>query len=262
MTSPQPPAPSPFQFVFVSYYAIILAAGRGKRMRDESLPAEFPKVLRQVKGRALVDYVVHALHGAGIADITLIVGFGADYVRREMGDTFAYALQTEQRGSGHAVASAKSLLDGREGSAIVMCGDSPLFTAATISRLKDHHSSTGATITLVSAVLDDPTGYGRIKRDEMGRITGIVEEKCASPEEKSILEINGGALAFDSHWLWKNIHLIQTNEAGELNLTDLVRVAISQGRLVAAVECLAEEVMGVNTPDDLRNAEKVLAGRG
>ena len=245
----------------VTCYAIVLAAGKGKRMRDESLPAEFPKVLRQVKGRALVDYVVDALRQADVTDITLIVGFGADYVRQAMGDTFTYAVQSEQLGSGHAVASARELLGDRSGTAIVMCGDSPLFTSSTINRLKDHHASTGATITLVSAFLDNPTGYGRIKRDGDGRITGIVEEKCASDEEKSIKEINGGALAFDSKWLWENIDRMQVNEAGELNLTDLVRVAISQGKLVEAVATDPEEVMGVNTPEDLREAERILAGR-
>jgi bifunctional UDP-N-acetylglucosamine pyrophosphorylase/glucosamine-1-phosphate N-acetyltransferase len=246
----------------MNYYAIVLAAGRGKRMRDESLPAEFPKVLRQVRGRALVDYVVEALRGAGVTDITLIVGFGADYVRSAMGDGFTYATQSEQLGSGHAVACAREELSGRSGTAIVMCGDSPLFTSETILRLKEHHDATGATITLVSAVLDDPTGYGRIVRDSSGRITGIAEQKCATEAEKSIREINGGALAFDSEWLWANIDQMQVNEAGEQNLTDLVRVAISQGRLVEAVDCMPEEVMGVNTPDDLANAERILSGRG
>ncbi len=245
----------------MNYYAIVLAAGRGKRMRDESLPSEFPKVLRQVRGRALVEYVVDALRGAGVDDIALVVGFGAEFVRDAMGEGFTYATQTEQLGSGHAVACAREALLGRGGSVIVMCGDSPLFTSETISRLIACHRESSATITLVSSVLDDPTGYGRIMREKSGRITGIVEEKCAGAAEKAVREINGGALAFDSAWLWENIDQMQVNDAGELNLTDLVRVAISQGKPVEAVECLPEEVMGVNTPTDLANAEKILEKR-
>ena len=246
----------------MDFYAIILAAGKGKRMRDEAAPDEFPKVLRQVCGRPLISYVIDALRSAGITDISIVVGFGADYVRRAVGDGWRYILQGEQLGSGHAVACAREALGGRSGSAIIMCGDSPLFTAATISSLADRHAASGATITLVSALLDDPTGYGRIERNADGQIVGIVEEKCASDRQKAIREINGGAYAFDSEWLWKNIHRIERNEVGELNLTDLVRVAVSQGRRLEAVAADPQEVIGVNTPADLARVEEVLRLRG
>lgn len=245
----------------MDFYAIILAAGRGKRMRDEATPAEFPKVLRQAAERPLIGYVIDALRGAGVDDINIIVGFGAEQVKAALGEEFDYILQPEQLGSGHAVACGKDMLSGRGGHAIIMCGDSPLFTPETLRKLKDHHKHTDATITLVSATLDDPTGYGRIKRSPDGRISGVVEEKCASPEEKTIREINGGAYAFDSEWLWTNIHRIEVNEAGELNLTDLVRIAIADGLTVEAVPTAPEEVMGVNTPANLAEVESILRTR-
>ncbi|MEN6371963.1 MAG: sugar phosphate nucleotidyltransferase [Armatimonadota bacterium] len=243
------------------FYAIILAAGKGKRMRDENAPVEFPKVLRQAAGRPLIAYVIDTLSNAGIADINIIVGFGADYVKSALGSSYRYILQNEQLGSGHAVLSAKDELGERLGAAIIMCGDSPLFTPATIISLKERHLSSGAAITLVSAELNDPAGYGRIKRLASGEITGVVEEKCATVEEKLIHEINGGAYAFDSKWLWENIGCMERNEAGELNLTDLVRVAIAQKKKVEAVIVPAEEVMGANTPSDLRVIEDILETR-
>jgi len=243
------------------FYAIILAAGKGKRMRDEEAPAEFPKVLRQASGRPLIAYVIQTLKSVGVDDINIIIGFGADYVRDALGSGYRYIMQHEQQGSGHAVHCAKETLGIRPGHAIIMCGDSPLFTPGTITSLKECHISSGATITLVSAVLSDPTGYGRIKRLPTGEISGVVEEKCATPEEKSIQEINGGAYAFDSAWLWENIGQMERNEAGELNLTDLVRVATNQGKKIEAVKVEPEEVMGVNTPADLKAVEKILDSR-
>ncbi|MEN6522081.1 MAG: sugar phosphate nucleotidyltransferase [Armatimonadota bacterium] len=243
------------------FYAIILAAGKGKRIRDENAPGEFPKVLRQAAGRPLISYVIDTLLSAGIDDINIIVGFGADYVKSALGSGYRYILQDEQLGSGHAVLSAKGEFGERLGAAVIMCGDSPLFTPGTILSLKERHLSSGAAITLVSAELDDPTGYGRIKRLASGEITGVAEEKCATADEKSIREINGGAYAFDSKWLWENIGCMERNEAGELNLTDLVRVAISQKKIVEAVIVPAEEVMGANTPSDLRAIEDILESR-
>jgi bifunctional UDP-N-acetylglucosamine pyrophosphorylase/glucosamine-1-phosphate N-acetyltransferase len=245
----------------MSFYAIILAAGKGERMRGEAASAEFPKVLRQLCGRPMIAYVIDAIRAAGVSDITIIVGFGADHVRRTTGGRLRYILQKEQLGSGHAVASGKGALGGRGGNALIMCGDSPLFTAATISSLMEHHTETRTTITLVSAVVDDPPGYGRVTRGPSGRITGIVEEKCATPEERAIREINGGAYAFDSKWLWANIDRIEPGEGGELYLTDLVRIATSEGREVDAVPAAAEEVLGVNTPADLRRVEDILRRR-
>jgi len=242
------------------FAAIVLAAGRGSRFGGEA-GRPFPKVLRPVLGRPMVRWVLDALRGAGIDDITLIVGFGADQVRREIGPSVRYVVQTEQKGSGHAVACAKDTFDAYRGSLVVMCGDSPLFTSETIRRIADQHVLAGAVVTLASARLDDPTGYGRIVRDSHGRIVAIVEEKCASDREKAIREVNGGIYAFDARWLFGSIDKMAINEVGEYNLTDMVRVAIEQGRTVSAIECDPSELLGVNTPDQLAEVEATLRGR-
>ena len=242
-------------------YAIILAAGKGTRISTGSRRVEFPKVLRRIAGKSLISYVIDSIHGAGVNDINIIVGFGADRVKMTVGSGYHYILQEKQLGSGHAVACAKSALEKRGGHAIIACGDSPMFTPATILALIERHLSTGAIITLVSAMLDDPTGYGRIKRGLSGEIVGIVEEKCASVKEQAIREINGGAYAFDSRWLWENISSIGRKKAGEMGLTELVEVAVTQGKRVEAVQAAAEEVMGVNTPADLRRVRDILRRR-
>ncbi len=239
---------------------LVLAAGKGSRFGGEP-GRPFPKVLRPVLGRPMVSWVIDALRGAGVGDITLIVGFGADEVRREIGPSVRYVLQAEQKGSGHAVACAKEAFDGHRAGLVVMCGDSPLFTADTVRRMVDGHEMASAAVTLTSARLDDPSGYGRIVRDADGNIVGIVEEKCADEREKAIREVNGGAYGFDARWLFDNIDKMAVNEAGEYNLTDMVRVAIEQGRTVTAIECDPRELLGVNTPQQLAEVEAILRGR-
>lgn len=239
---------------------LILAAGKGSRFQKETGEA-FPKVLRPVLGRPMVRFVIDALNNAGVADITLIVGFQAHAVIGELGDTYSYVLQPEQKGSGHAVACARNAFEGYTGNLAVMCGDSPLFTAETIRRITREHEAGNAAVTLASAVLEDPFGYGRIRRSSTGRIVGVVEEKCASAAERDIKEVNGGAYAFDAAWLFGNIDQMAVNEAGEYNLTDMVRVAIEQGRQVSAVECDPTELLGVNTPEQLAIIENILCNR-
>ena len=239
---------------------LVLAAGKGSRFASES-HEPFPKVLRLVLGRPMVCYVLDALRGAGIKDITLIVGFGAKQVTSEVGTGVKYVLQTEQKGSGHAVACAKDALREFDGSLIIMCGDSPLFTAETVRRISEQHARTHAVATLATAILDDPFGYGRIVRNPSGAIAGIVEEKCADSNEKAIREVNGGAYAFDARWLFDNIDQMTINSAGEYNLTDMIRVAVEQKQTISAVQCDPIELLGVNTPDQLATVEELLRSR-
>lgn len=244
----------------INFRGLILAAGRGSRFQSET-GEPFAKVLRPMLGKPMVKYVIDALNKVGIDDITLIVGYQADQVMREMGPSFSYVMQAEQKGSGHAVMCAKEAFSDFAGHLVIMCGDSPLFKTDTISRLMSKHVDTQAVITLAAAELDDPTGYGRIIRDNSGHIIGIVEEKCATPYERAIKEVNGGAYAFDSKWLFGNIENMEINEAGEYNLTDMVRVAIEQGRTVSAVPCDPIELAGVNTPEQLTAVEEIIRGR-
>lgn len=239
---------------------LVLAAGKGSRFAGAT-GDNLPKVLRRVLGKPIIAYVLDALKCAGIRDVTLVVGYGADQVMNEVGGGVRYARQTEQKGSGHAVACARETFADFDGILVIMCGDSPLFTAATISAILNEHKQTQAAISLASARLDDPFGYGRIVRDSRGAVSGIVEEKCANESEKAIQEVNGGVYAFDSRWLFDNIDKMAINEAGEYNLTDMVRVAVAQNRTVATIECDPQELTGVNTPDQLLVVEEVLRGR-
>jgi len=237
---------------------LVLAAGKGTRFQSGQ---PMPKVLRPVLGRPMVSYVIESLRGAGVEDITLVVGFGADEVIGALGSQFYYVHQLEQLGSGHAVMCAREHFAGFSGSLVVMCGDSPLFGSGTLHKMIDEHTRTGASITLAVTTLDDPFGYGRILRDDFGRVVGIVEEKCASDKERSIREVNGGAYVFDAEWLFGNIHLMTRNQSGEYNLTDMVRVAAEQNLQVSTVQCDPEELLGVNTPEQLALIEEILRGK-
>lgn len=238
----------------------MLAAGRGTRFAGEA-GQDFPKVLRPLLGKPVICHVLDTLAGAGVTDVAVVVGFGAGRVRSVLGDSFAYAVQPEQKGSGDAVRCARGLYEDADGSLVVMCGDSPLFLPETIRRMTDIHRRTGAAVTLAAAKLEDPAGYGRILRGGSGEVAGIVEEKCASAEQRAVKEVNGGAYVFDIRWLFDNISLMAENEAGEYNLTDIVRVAAEQGRRISCAECGAEEIGGVNTPEQLAAAEAVMAKR-
>lgn len=241
------------------FAGLVLAGGKGTRFPSEHGHLH-PKVLRHALGRPIIDYVLDTLTQAGADGITLVVGYGANEVRRALGDRVAYAVQHEQHGSGHAALCAKDCYDDYEGPLVVMCGDSPLFAAATVRALVEEHQQANAVVTLASAVLESPFGYGRILRDTGGAIKGVVEEKCADAEQKAIREVNGGAYCFDAGWLYNNIDCMALNEAREYNLTDMVRVAVEQNLTVSAVHCDPAELLGVNTPEQLAAVEDILRG--
>jgi bifunctional UDP-N-acetylglucosamine pyrophosphorylase / glucosamine-1-phosphate N-acetyltransferase len=242
------------------FAGLVLAGGRGKRFPSEHGHLH-PKVLRHALGRPIVEYVLDALRGAGVDDITLVIGYGSNEVRRALGDRVEYAVQHEQHGSGHAAKCAKECYESYDGSLVVMCGDSPLFAAETVLALVEKHEKNNAAVTLASAVLENPFGYGRILRDSDGAIRGVVEEKCANEQQRAIREVNGGAYCFDASWMFGNIEKMALNEAHEYNLTDMVRVAVEQNLTVSAVECDPQELLGVNTPEQLAVVEEILRGR-
>jgi bifunctional UDP-N-acetylglucosamine pyrophosphorylase/glucosamine-1-phosphate N-acetyltransferase len=242
------------------FAGLVLAGGRGKRFPSEHGHLH-PKVLRHALGRPIVEYVLDALHGAGCDDVTLVIGYGANEVRRAVGDKVGYAMQHEQHGSGHAAKCAGDVYEGYQGALVVMCGDSPLFAAETVREMVEEHTRRGAAVTLASASLENPFGYGRILRDPDGAIRGVVEEKCANEEQKAIREVNGGAYCFDAGWLFGNIEEMALNDAHEYNLTDMVRVAVEQKRTVSAVACDPKELFGVNTPEQLAVVEEILKTR-
>jgi bifunctional UDP-N-acetylglucosamine pyrophosphorylase/glucosamine-1-phosphate N-acetyltransferase len=238
------------------FQAIILAAGKGTRMGSD-----LPKVLLSLAGRPVLAHVLDSLAQVGITRPVVVIGAGGELVKETLGDCCIYAVQEEQLGSGHAVMCARDAA-GHAENILVMCGDSPLFRVETIRSVMEAHLRERATITLVSAVLEDSSGYGRILRGPGGEVSGIVEEKLAAEEQRAIKEINGGLYAFDAPWLWESIGLMRRNKAGEYCLTEMVDVALAQGRRVITVTASPDEVAGINTPEQLRAAERVLRRRG
>lgn len=220
-----------------------------------------PKVLRLVAGRPMVSIVVGILRDAGVSPICVVVGSHSADVREALGPGVLYAVQQEPKGSGDAAAAAASVLEGLGiEDTIVACGDSPLFSVETVRRLLDEHRRSGAVVTLTSALLDDPRGYGRIIRNQAGGVAAIVEEAEASEAVRATREVNGGLYAFKSKWLWSSL---AAADAGpdEFVLTQIVQDAASSGKHVAAVECDPAEVAGVNTPEQLLAAERTLLSR-
>ena len=239
-------------------YAIILAAGQGSRMKSKLY-----KVLHPVAGKPMVEHVVGQVEAAGSDRIVTIVGFGAEQVKEHLGDSSDYALQAEQLGTCHAVLQAESLLKDKDGITLVICGDTPLLTAETLNDLFDYHQEKGAKATILTAVAEDPTGYGRVLRDDLGIVTRIVEQKDATQEEARVQEINTGTYCFDNEALFDALSKVGTNNAqGEYYLTDTIKIMRDKGQKVGAFNgSTIEELMGVNSRVELSKAEEIMRRR-
>ncbi|WP_296111267.1 bifunctional UDP-N-acetylglucosamine diphosphorylase/glucosamine-1-phosphate N-acetyltransferase GlmU [uncultured Limosilactobacillus sp.] len=238
--------------------AIILAAGKGTRMKSK-----LHKVLHEVCGKSMVEHVLSQLQLAGINKIVTVVGFGADDVKHTLGDQVAYALQKQQLGTGHAVMQTESLLGQSKGETLVVSGDTPLFTAATFDRLFDYHEQRHAAVTILTSKAPDPTGYGRIVRNEVGIVERIVEQKDATSEEQDIHEINTGVYCFDNQKLFAALKkLTNDNVQGEYYLTDVIGILKSQNEVVTAYQMDDfEESMGVNDLVALAKARRIMQER-
>lgn len=238
--------------------AVILAAGQGKRMKSD-----IPKVLHSLCGRPMIHYVLEAVEGVGPSLVVVVVGFGGDMVARVVEGRAQVVYQKEQLGTAHALLQAAPLLAGFDGHILVTCGDTPLLTAATLKRLVETHLSGGASATLLTACLDDPTGYGRVVRDEAGRVRKVVEQKDATPAELAIKEVNTGVYCFAAAGLFETLAALgRENAQGEYYLTDVVENYVSRGLTVAAVAAEdPREVEGVNDRVQLARAEGLLRRR-
>lgn len=233
--------------------AVVLAAGKSTRMRSR-----LPKVLHPVCGRPILAHILHALTDAGVGRRIAVVGHEAETVRGAIDNYFGagqieYAYQTEQKGTGHAVQMAENAFDGFTGTVLVLAGDTPLLSSEVLKLLLTEHAQTGATATVLTAVLPDAGAYGRIVRGENGEVLGIVEAKDATPEQKRIGEINTGVFAFDAVALFTALRDLQPNNAqGELYLTDVLGLLRNAGKTVRAVVSTDTDViLGVNTRVEL-----------
>ncbi len=238
--------------------AVILAAGKGTRMKST-----MPKVLHKIGGKPMVEQVLHTVKEIDIKESVVIVGFGGEAVQSYLGDQAKYAVQKEQNGTGHAVQQTETLLGNKKGTILVLCGDTPLITGETLVGMLDTHKKEGASATILTAKIDNPTGYGRIIRNDKDDVVRIVEQKDGTEEELAVQEINTGIYAFDSMHLWPALEQINGNNAqGELYLTDVIAILVNEGKKVAAyVTSTPEETLGVNSRAQLAEGERILRER-
>ncbi len=237
--------------------ALILAAGEGTRMKSVHA-----KATHELLDKPLVRWAVDAARAAGCKRVITVVGHGADEVVPLVSDT-EVVLQSEQRGTGHAVMCAREALRGVAGSLVVLNGDSPLLRAETIRALVSAREREGAAIEVLTMEMDDPTGYGRIIRGAGDVVEGIVEQRDCTPEQALIRECNSGAYCFDAHVLLERIGELSTDNAqGEYYLTDVLALCRDDGLEVHAMLARdASETMGVNSRLQLAQATKVMQGR-
>lgn len=240
--------------------AVILAAGQGTRMRSD-----LPKVLHEVCGRPMLAYVLDACRQAGVGQQYVVVGYGAAQVRAALeGEPGVHFVeQSEQRGTGHAVLCARAAVEGRYDDLLVLCGDGPLVRAATLTALLERHRSTQAAATLATAVLDDPTGYGRIVRDAEGRLRAIVEERDCDAAQRRIREVNPSYYCFRAAELFAALEQVRPDNAkGEYYLTDVFALLVAAGRKVEVLAAVpAEDVLGINSRRDLATVNRIMRER-
>jgi bifunctional UDP-N-acetylglucosamine pyrophosphorylase / glucosamine-1-phosphate N-acetyltransferase len=239
--------------------AVVLAAGKGKRMKSD-----LPKVLHPIHDRPMISILMDTLHSMTFEQIAVVIGYKGEMVQKALSDyPVTFVWQTEQLGTGHAVMMAEPELKDFRGTVLVAAGDVPFLSQKSISRLFEVHESTAAAATCLSAVVDDPTGYGRIIRvDDSDQLARIVEHKDADQATLQIREINTGTLCFDAGLLFSTLQLLKNDNAqGEYYLTDCVKILHEQGRRVSVV-CAdnSNEVLGVNSVDQLRDLERRFNG--
>jgi bifunctional UDP-N-acetylglucosamine pyrophosphorylase/glucosamine-1-phosphate N-acetyltransferase len=243
-----------------SLASVVLAAGKGTRMKSGLI-----KVLHPIAGLPMIAWPVAAAREAGSDPIVLVIGHQANAVQGVFrGSTdIRCAMQEEQLGTGHAVACALEALAGFRGTVLILCGDTPLLRAKTLKKMFTYHRDNQATVTVLTALMDDPYGYGRVVRDDSGRVSRIVEQKDADPEEQEIREINSGIYCMDSDFLFSTIREVGNDNAqGEYYLTDLLAIAVRKGLDCCALQTTdAEEIMGVNDRVQLAEAAHILRRR-
>ena len=241
-------------------YGIILGAGEGTRMKSC-----LPKVLHKVAGKELISHVMDCLNSAvKMQKLVVVVGSGSDLVIEHLKKYNAdYAFQKERLGSAHALLQAKNKFKNLDGQLIVMCGDTPLVKSSTIKNLLKHHIKNKNNATVLSGMVQNPFGYGRIVRNSNGAVTCIVEEKSATDEEKNIKEINSGIYCFDLKVLWKELNKVDNkNNKKEYYLTDVIEILNKDGYKTDAVALTTEEeILGVNDRKQLAVAETILRER-
>ena len=235
--------------------AVILAAGKGTRMKSE-----LPKVIHPILGRPMVSYIIDACKKAGIQRLLLVIGHRADLVQETLGPNFEYVHQTQQLGTGHALMMVSESLRSFKGDLLVLAGDTPLLTGSILKKLINKHKKTTAAATMMTAVLDPTPAYGRIVRDNVGRVQYIVEDRDASREEKKIKEVNTSHYCFRTEKILPLLTTLDSdNDQGEYYLTDIIHMLASRNEII---ETLTSDdpgiLMGINSRIDLANVKRTL----
>jgi bifunctional UDP-N-acetylglucosamine pyrophosphorylase/glucosamine-1-phosphate N-acetyltransferase len=237
--------------------AVILAAGLGTRMKSSK-----PKVLHELGGKPLISWSVEACTQALESAPTIVVAPQAAGVREAAGEECQFVVQEERLGTGHAVLQARPSLLNEGAIVLVANADLPFISSDTLRSLAVHQESNPGPLTLLVAESEDARGFGRIKRDETGRVVAIVEQAHATEEELKIKELNVGVYAFDAEWLWSNLDDLPLSPKGEYYLTDLISIAASQEAQIDSVLISdLDEIIGINTRVHLAEAERILRER-
>ena len=237
---------------------VILAAGKGTRMKSK-----LPKVLHKAAGKTMVQHVLDAAKAAGAKRSIVVTGFGGDAVRAAVGGQAEFAEQKEQLGTGHAVMQTAGLLQNETGTVMVLCGDTPLLTGDLLKKLYDSHVKAQAKATVLTAIMPDAAGYGRIIRMADGSVQKIVEHKDATEEERQVREVNSGIYCFDAKALFASLQKVTNDNAqGEYYLPDVLEILQKQGEKIWAVAADDyESTLGINSRQQLAGAEKILRRR-
>ena len=241
--------------------AVILAAGQGTRMKSTR-----PKVLHQILGRPMIAYLLDTLKESGVTDIVVVVGHQAGAVKAALKDyELRFVIQEPQLGTGHAVQVAMPAVPAESGTVMVLCGDAPLISGESIAALQMLHKRTAAAVTVQTIELPDGAHYGRVVRDEQGRVVAVVQAKDSHdrPDLLAIREINTGAYCFDAPFLVDGLMKIPKSPVtGEIYLTDLIHIARQQGRVVAAlIDPDWEALLGINSRAELAGATQTVKRR-
>lgn len=241
-----------------SLYAIVLAAGKGTRMKSD-----LPKVLHPVCGKPMVEHITDHLKNLNIDEIVTVVGHKKEMIQNQLGTSVQYAVQEEQLGTAHAVNMSKELLGDREGTTLIITGDTPLVSEQTLDYLLEHHHQTNAAATILTMLPEDPSGYGRIVRSAAGNVKRIVEQKDASEDEKEIQEVNTGIFCFDNQLLFSALSEVDSdNNQSEYYLPDVIEILqTKQHTISASVMEDVEEGLGINDRIQLSKAEQIMQSR-
>lgn len=237
--------------------SVILAAGQGTRMRSNT-----PKVLHPLLGRPMLQYSIQAARQVSGAEPVVVIGHGASEIRRVISAGVRFVLQEPQLGTGHAVQQAEPLLRDDADLLLVSYGDMPLLRPETLQRIMQAQLAHSGPVAMLTTIVDDPRGFGRVIRDETGAVRAIVEEAQATPEQLAVRELNASVYCFDAHWLWEALRRIPLSPKGEYYLTDTIGLAVAEGRSVQALHLDdPAEGIGINTRVHLAEAEAILRQR-